>query len=165
MKLTPTSYVVLGLLRRAGKATPYELKGLVTASVGNLWSIPHSQLYAEPKRLAESGYVSEERERGGRRRRTYELTRKGRAALEKWREEPTEALPELRDLALLKLFFGADPAAIAPEQLAAHRAKLAEYEAIHAALAGESSLAGPARTLEAGIGHEREWISYWERFA
>ena len=165
MRLTPTSYVVLGLLERAGKATPYELKGLVTASVGNLWSIPHSQLYAEPKRLAGAGYVTEQRERGGRRRRTYELTPKGRSALSKWRDETTDVLPELRDLALLKVFFGADPAMIAPEQLAAHRAKLAEYEAIHASMAAVPSLSGPARTLEAGIAHEREWISYWERVA
>lgn len=165
MDLTPTSYIVFGLLERAGRATPYELKGLVTASVGNLWSIPHSQLYAEPKRLARAGYLTEERERGGRRRRVYALTPKGRAALRAWRAEETTALPELRDLALLKLFFGADPATIAPPQLAAHRTKLAEYEALHASMADDPSLAGPARTLEAGIAHEREWISYWERLA
>jgi PadR family transcriptional regulator AphA len=157
--------MVLGLLERADRATPYELKGLVVASVGNLWSIPHSQLYAEPKRLAEAGFLSEERERGGRRRRIYRLTKKGRAALNDWRDEATGALPELRDLALLKLFFGADPARIAPAQLDAHRAKLAEYEALQAALEGESSFAGPARTLAAGIAHEREWIAYWEGVA
>jgi DNA-binding PadR family transcriptional regulator len=165
INLTPTSYIVLGLLDRAGPATPYELKGLAAASVGNFWSIPHSQLYAEPKRLAKAGYVSEERERGGRRRRIYELTAEGRAALRAWRAEPTAALPELRDLALLKVFFGADPAKIAADQVAAHREKLAEYEALHASMEDEPKLSGPARTLEAGIGHEREWVSYWERLA
>jgi PadR family transcriptional regulator AphA len=165
LNLTPTSYIVLGLLDRAGPATPYELKGLAAASVGNFWSIPHSQLYAEPKRLAAAGYLTEERERGGRRRRVYELTPDGRAALRKWRAGPTSALPELRDLALLKLFFGADPEAIAPEQVAAHRQKLAEYEATRAVIGDEPTLAGPARTLEAGIAHEREWVAYWERLA
>jgi DNA-binding PadR family transcriptional regulator len=163
MTLTPTSYIVLGLIERAGSATPYELKALAAASVGNLWSIPHSQLYAEPQRLARAGYLTEERERGGRRRRTYALTNTGRAALEAWRAEPTDALPELRDLGLLKLFFGAPPTTIAARQLAAHQAKLAEYRALHAALTGDASLKGPALTLEAGIAHEREWVSYWKR--
>lgn len=164
-RLTPTSYIVLGLLERAGEATPYELKGLAAASVANFWSVPHSQLYAEPKRLASAGYLSEDRERRGRRRRVYRLTAKGRNALSLWRGEATTALPELRDLALLKLFFGADPATIAPEQIAAHRAKRDEYEALRTALGDEPSLAGPARTLEAGIAHEGEWISYWEGLA
>src|SRR4051794_36562953 len=130
MTLTPTSYIVLGLLEETAGATPYELKSLVAAGVGNLWSIPHSQLYAEPARLARAGYVSVEHERGGRRRRTYRLTDAGRDALAAWRAEPTDVLPELRDLALLKLFFGADPRTIAAQQLPAHEAKLAEYEAI-----------------------------------
>ena len=162
INLTPTSYVVLGLLERAGPTTPYELKGLVAASIGNFWSIPHSQLYAEPERLARAGYLSERREESGRRRREYSLTPAGRAALRDWRAEPTRQLPELRDLALLKLFFGADPKAIAPDQLAAHRQKLAEYEALREALGDDPELAGPARTLEAGIRHEREWVAYWE---
>jgi len=156
---------VLGLLEREGSATPYELKSLVAAGVGNLWSVPHSQLYAEPQRLARAGYLTEERERGGRRRRIYSLSDSGRAALEAWRAEGTDALPELRDLALLKLFFGADPAAVAARQLAAHEAKLAEYEALHAALAGDAASAGPALTLTAGIAHEREWVGYWKAVA
>ena len=163
ISLTPTSYVVLGLLEAAGPSTPYELKAAVAAGLGNFWSIPHSQLYAEPARLAGAGLVSEKRERGGRRRRVYGLTAAGRKALDAWRAEPARVLPELRDLALLKVFFGADPAVIAPEQLAAHRAKLAEYEALRAALAEGESAGGPARTLEAGIAHEREWVRYWKR--
>jgi DNA-binding PadR family transcriptional regulator len=158
ISLTPTSYIVLGLLEWAGRATPYELKALAAQSVGNFWSIPHSQIYAEPERLARAGYVTVERERGGRRRRTYELADRGREALTAWRDEGTDELPELRDLALLKVFFGGDPALIAPRQLAAHRAKLAEYEALRAALPP-----GPASTLGAGIAHEREWVKYWER--
>jgi DNA-binding PadR family transcriptional regulator len=165
MTLTPTSYIVLGLVERAGRATPYELKALVAASIGNFWSVPHSQLYAEPARLARAGYLAEERERGGRRRRTYRLTEAGRAALEAWRAQSTDALPELRDLALLKLFFGAEPETLASRQLSAHQAKLAEYRDLRAALAGDDALSGPARTLDAGIAHEREWIAYWKRLS
>jgi hypothetical protein len=68
---------------------------------------------------------------------------------------------ELRDLGLLKLFFGADPPALAAARLAVHRVKLAEYEA----LAGGELPRGPRLALESGIGHEREWIRFWERLA
>lgn len=164
MQLTPTSIIVLGLVERAGSATPYELKLAVAATVGNFWSIPHSQLYAEPERLARAGYLDEQRERSGRRRRTFALTDQGRQALETWRHEPVDGLPELRDLALLKLFFGADPRQVAPTQLAAHRAKLEAYEALAATDDGQGPRGGWL-VLQAGIGHEREWVTFWERLA
>ena len=164
LTLTPTSFIVLGLLERCGEGTPYDLKAMVAASVGNFWSVPHSALYAEPERLARAGYLDERRERGGRRRRLYSLADRGRRALDEWRERSTADLPELRDLALLKVFFGADPPTVAAAQLDAHRAKLAHYEALAAADDG-SDPRGPWLTLEAGIRHEREWVEYWERLA
>ncbi len=36
--LTPTSYVVLGLVAVCGEATPYDLKALAAGTVGNFWS-------------------------------------------------------------------------------------------------------------------------------
>ena len=164
MNLTPTSYIVLGLLERAGEGTPYDLKQLVGASVGNFWSVPHSQLYAEPERLAGAGYLVERRERGGRRRRLYSLTERGREALAAWRAEPTGELPELRDPGLLKLFFGAEERALAAVRLEAHRAKLAAYEARRQLDTGEGPR-GPWRALEAGIAHEREWVRFWRELA
>jgi PadR family transcriptional regulator AphA len=162
--LTPTSYIVLGLLDLAGASTPYALKQQVEATVGSFWSVPHSQLYAEPARLAAGGYLSERREEGGRRRRTYALTARGRRALERWRDAPTDELPELRDLSLLKMFFGGDPAVIAAPQAAAHRAKLESYRALRAIDTGDGPR-GPWRTLEAGIAHEREWVRFWSDLA
>ena len=164
VRLTPTSYIVLGLLEFAGESTPYGLKQLVSASVGNFWTLHHAQLYTEPERLAKAGYVSEKREEGGRRRKLYELTAKGRRALDDWRAESTSSLGELREPSLLKLFFGADPARLAAAQIPAHRAKLAEYEAIRDGMPGEVP-DGPRLALEAGINHERSSIAFWERFA
>ena len=46
LRLTPTSYVVLGLVREMGEATPYALKQAVTLGVGNFWSLQHAQLYS-----------------------------------------------------------------------------------------------------------------------
>ncbi|MDQ3537527.1 MAG: PadR family transcriptional regulator [Actinomycetota bacterium] len=162
MTLTPTSFIVLGLLERVDEATPYDLKNLVAGSVGNFWSVPHSALYAEPERLAAGGYLTEHRETHGRRRKLYRLTASGREALRAWRNAPTDELPELRDLGLLKLFFGADVATLASRRLEAHRRKLAEYEA----RAGDGQdVQGPPLTLRAGLGHEREWVRFWGELA
>ena len=164
MNLTPTSYIVLGLLEQAGEATPYDLKQRVAGSVGNFWSVPHSQLYAEPERLAAAGHLRERREPAGRRRRLYSLTERGREALAAWRAEPSRQLPELRDPGLLKLFFGAEESALAAVRRDAHRAKLAEYESRRRLDTGEGPR-GPWRALEAGIAHEREWVRFWTELA
>jgi PadR family transcriptional regulator AphA len=157
--------VVLGFLAAAGPSTPYDLKKMHAGSVGNFWSVPHSQLYAEPKRLAAAGLIKERREEAGRRRLVYELTAAGRRALEEWLHEPATTLPELRDPALLQVFFGADPALVAPSRAEAHRRQLAEYETLRAAMGDEPSLAGPALTLDLGIAVARQSVKYWERLA
>ena len=164
VRLTPTSYVVLGLLERRGPSTPYHLKRAVAVSLGNFWSFPHTQLYTEPERLAEAGLVKERREESGRRRKEYSLTAAGRRELDAWRRESTAELPELRDVALLKVFLGADPLPLARMQVDAHRAKLAEYEELKKRDRGEEPR-GVWHALDAGIGHEREWIRFWRRLA
>jgi PadR family transcriptional regulator AphA len=162
VNLTVTSYIVLGLIDSQGESTPYELKQVVKGSIGNFWSLQHAQLYSEPERLATAEYLRERREETGRRRKRYSITQKGRRALREWRDTPTDELLEFRDPGLLKLFFGADPAPLAEAQLAAHRRKLAEYEALEALDSGRDRR-GPWIVLEAGIAHEREYVRFWER--
>jgi DNA-binding PadR family transcriptional regulator len=164
IRLTPTSYIVLGLLEAGGEATPYDLKQMVAVSLGNFWSLQHAQLYSEPERLAGAGYLEERREASGRRRRHYKITPRGREALRAWLAEPTEELTELRDLALLKVFFGADPGAMAEAQAPAHRRKLKEYEELRRDLEGEMP-PGPTLSLEAGITYERTWLRFWSKLA
>jgi DNA-binding MarR family transcriptional regulator len=89
LNLTPTSYLVLGLLGAMGPSTSYDLKRAVNRSIGEFWSFPHSQLYAEPVRLAAAGLLVEEREEKGRRRRLWSITAAGRDALDAWLAEPT----------------------------------------------------------------------------
>ena len=163
IRLTPASYIVLGLLDQAGEATPYDLKRMVAASIGNFLSLQHAQLYTEPERLAAAGLLTEKREDGGRRRKRYALTKAGRAALKAWLASPTGEMTELRDPGLLQLFFGADPARLAAAQLETHRSKLEEYEQIHANFPDDPT--GVRLALEAGIAHEREWLRFWERLA
>jgi PadR family transcriptional regulator AphA len=160
IELTPTSHIVLGLLSMSGEASPYDLKQMVSATVGHFWSVPHSQLYAEPARLARAGYVTEQQEAGGRRRKLYSPTDRGRKAVEVWLENLTPELYMLRDLALLKLFFGADARLLAEVQLPVHRRRLSEYEALSEQLAGDGPV-GVRLALDLGIRHERETVRFW----
>jgi PadR family transcriptional regulator AphA len=161
IRLTPTSHIVLGLLSMFGEATPYDLKQMVSASVGQFWTLPHSQLYDEPARLARAGYLTEKRETTGRRRKLYRMTDRGQAALETWLSVLTPEPYVLRDPALLKLFLGADARALANAQLQTHRQKLTEYEVLREADSGDGRR-GPWLALELGIRHERETVRFWE---
>jgi PadR family transcriptional regulator AphA len=132
-RLSATSYLVLGLLAREGPSTPYDLERHVRATLGNFWSFPHTLLYSEPARLALQDLVTETRENDGRRRRIFTITPAGSAALSAWLERPSRARTELRDPGLLQLFFADLTSAearlrLAHQQLAIHRAKLAEYQ-------------------------------------
>jgi DNA-binding PadR family transcriptional regulator len=161
-RLSPTSYIVLALIDGAGEATPYDLKQTVAMTLGNFWSVPHAQIYAEPERLAEGDYLSERREQGGRRRRYYKLTARGKKALDDWLAEPTGEMAELRDPGLLKLFFGGSPERLAKAQLATHRQRLGELETLAEVMASQPGVPRGFRlTVEAGVGHEREWVRFW----
>ena len=148
------------MLSWLGEASPYDLKRVAGAGLDTFWLLQHAQLYTEPERLAKAGYLSEKRERSGRRRRLYKLTKQGEKALREWVMTPTAEPTRLRDPGLLKLFFGADPAALGAVQLETHQRVLAEYEAL-----GPLGAEGPDLVLEAGIGHEREYVRFWKRLA
>ncbi len=177
-RLTPTSYLVLGLLAREGPSTPYALERHVGATLGNFWSFPHTLLYSEPPRLAAVGLVTETREPEGRRRRIFAITSAGLEALERWLERPAEEPTELRDLGLLQLFFAdlAPPAArlrLAEGQLAIHRAKLSTYEKA-ARIERRESASGVGRrtaehwrgeTLPMGLLYERAAVEFWNAVA
>lgn len=166
--LTPTSYVVLGLLEALGPSTSYDLEQAVAGSVGHFWSFPRSQLYSEPARLAAHGLVDEEREAAGRRRRTLTLTSTGRAALQAWLAQPVEAGTEIRDLGLLKLFFGSAAASAddvvlsARAQAASHRRQLAVFEQL-AALEGMDR--HQRATLSLGLAYEQAAVAFWDSVA
>jgi len=169
-QLTPVSYLVLGLVERAGEATPYALKQAVATSVGYFWSFSHSQLYLEAAGLAAAGLLDEDREEGGRRRRSYRLTPAGRQALQAWLRKPTEVQPEVRDLGLLKLFFGAgvspaDVAALARAQAEGHRDRLALYERIQGGIPDDPEWPHARATLRMGLLMERAFISFWDDVA
>jgi DNA-binding PadR family transcriptional regulator len=165
IRLSPTSYIVLGgLSLLGGEATPYDIKRLVSSTIGIGWSLPHSQLYAEPDRLAASGYVSVRREEEGRRRKMYTLTRKGRTALSHWRTEPVREPFEHRDLAIIKLFFGADPAAVAETQIEISRDALRSVEEAKQEWAPVAP-AGPMLAADYAMAIRRAVLAFWSELA
>ena len=177
-KLTPTSYLVLGLLAREGPSTPYELERHVRATLGHFWSFPHTLLYSEPPRLAGFGLVVEERETEGRRRRVFAITNAGEEALRAWLDRPSDEPTELRDPGLLQLFFGdlasaASRLRLAEQQLAIHRAKLAAYREdqrlegrVQASARGQRTVERwRGETLPMGIAYERGAVDFWEDVA
>jgi PadR family transcriptional regulator, regulatory protein AphA len=165
ISLTPTSYIVLGLINQAGEATPYALKQMAAVTVGNFFSIPHSQIYAEPERLAEGGFLRVRREEGGRRRKHYTLTARGRKALADWLEAPTDEMYELRDPGLLKLAMGSDARALAKAQLPRHEERLKHFQEILRLLEASGATTEQRLVVESGIGHEREYVRFWKRVA
>ena len=173
-QLTPTAYLVLGLIAREGPSTPYELKRHVAATLGHFWSFPHSLLYGEPARLAELGLLLERREEDGRRRRIFSITETGQAALRAWLARPSGEPTELRDPGLLQLFFAdlGPPearASIAGGQLAIHRAKLADYEEDQRLDPEQRAAGHVGRTVERwrgetvrmGLLYERAAVDFW----
>jgi PadR family transcriptional regulator AphA len=158
VRLTTTCYVVLGLVELCQPATPYEIKQAAEATTAHFWTLAHTQLYTECSRLSREGLLDERQEESGRRRKLYRLTDAGTAALDAWRAEPVSDAPELRDPGILKLFFGADLVPLARAQLETHRRMLATYLEL-----GEQEMPEQMRlALECGLGHEREYIRYWE---
>jgi DNA-binding PadR family transcriptional regulator len=86
-RLSPFSFTILVLVGRGG-AGPHDLRRM--AEAGRVyWDAAPSQWYAEPKRLAELGYLESRIEPGRTRPRThYTLTQRGREALGDWVRTP-----------------------------------------------------------------------------
>jgi PadR family transcriptional regulator AphA len=104
-RLSATARVILGLLAFQ-PTTGYDVKRVTDFSTRFFWRASYGQIYPELRGLEEAGLVrSRDEPRGRRRRRVYDLTPKGRKALEAWLSGESE-LYELRDEGLLKLFFG-----------------------------------------------------------
>lgn len=168
VKLTPTSYVVLGLVAMRGPTTSYELKRACSNSVGYFWPFPHAQLYSEPKRLVDLGLLDVQSEEAGRRRQTYTVTEAGMAAIRHWLAEPTEEPLQVRDVAELKLFFGEfatqdDIVNLAREQIAQHRDRVAVYEGMQTRFGDQEDVADRMVPLRLGLAMEEAALHFWEQ--
>jgi DNA-binding PadR family transcriptional regulator len=160
MDLSPTAYVILGMLA-LGPMSGYDVKAAVDGSVRFFWAASYGQIYPDLQRLAEAGLIEGQAEAGsGRRRTAYRLTDEGRRALDDWLQEEPQTF-EMRDEGLLKLFFAASAPGTAPASLDAkrayHEAKLKQLRAIEATKQPEGF---PALVLRFGI-ESSEWTIDW----
>ena len=165
MELNATAYVVLGMLRHEAR-TGYEIKGMVDRSTRFFWAASYGQIYPELRRLEEAGLVDGKSEpRGGRRRTVYELTDAGRAELRSWLDRGAEVL-EMRDEALLKLFFAAAGPEAAIEIVDAkrrlHERKLAALRDVEEAARAAAAEGDPYPDMVRRYGAEAsEWMIDW----
>jgi DNA-binding PadR family transcriptional regulator len=167
--LSPTSYVVLGMVAVRGATTSYDLKRAISHSIGYFWPFPHAQLYAEPRRLVELGLLDVSTEENGRRRRTYTITDSGTKELVAWLAEPTNEQMQVRDVAEMKLFFGElaqpqDMLALARAQIVQHRERINTYERIQSRFGNRTDVADRMVPLRLGLELEYAALKFWEEF-
>ena len=101
-----TSNALLGVLSLR-PMSGYDMRRLISESIGHFWSESYGQIYPGLKTLAAAGLVKKmtERQKGKPDRHVYSLTESGRRHLREWLQMPPT--PEVRrDELLLKLFFG-----------------------------------------------------------
>jgi PadR family transcriptional regulator AphA len=92
---------------RFGSRTGYDIKQKIEISTRFFWGASYGQIYPELKRLAAAGLVEAEHDpRGGLKRTAYRLTPAGERVLHDWLTDQGHQLFEMRDEALLKIFFG-----------------------------------------------------------
>ncbi|HEX7926246.1 MAG TPA: PadR family transcriptional regulator [bacterium] len=143
-RVNKSQYALLGMLT-LGPMSGYDMKKLFDGSLANFWTESYGQIYPILKRLVSQGWATlkEEPQAGKPDKKVYAITAKGRTALQKWLEEPTEA-PGFRLEVLLKLFFGPEvPMDVNRRQVQAFRQlaleRLESYRGIEAGLKADKS--------------------------
>ena len=120
MKLTPPSYLMLGLVR-LGASSGYAIKQAADVSTRFFWPTSLAQVYPQLAQLEAAGLLSRSDDpHGSRRRSAYQLTDAGHEALSSWLRSPRKGTTQFRDEGILRLF-SADALPLA-EQLALVRA-------------------------------------------
>ncbi|MCU0627413.1 MAG: PadR family transcriptional regulator [Gemmatimonadaceae bacterium] len=116
-------YAILGALA-LGPKSGYDLRSFFERNLGFFWQESYGQIYPMLRALAGERLIEAQEAAAGTRRRPYAITRKGRAALARWLDEPA-AMDVGRVEVLLKLFFARNGS---PDALATH---LAQFRAEH----------------------------------
>lgn len=103
-KLTPTSYVLLGLLARKPQSA-YQLNARMQNSLIRVyWPRVESHVYSEPKKLLRHKMVSEEKgKHNGRNRTVYTITTEGTRALQSWLSDDADLDLRMQAEFMLKL--------------------------------------------------------------
>lgn len=105
-ELSPTEAALLALLA-GGEKSGYDLARNLELSLEVMWGPAKGHMYVVLPRLVEQGWATSREVVEGKRpkKQVYRITRKGRAALKRWLEQPAEPEPD-RNMLIVKLFFG-----------------------------------------------------------
>lgn len=104
VKLTPTSYLVLGMVR-LGAGSGYRIKQAADLSTQNFWPTSLATVYPELARLEAAGLLKRRSDpQGGRARSAYTITKEGEGALLAWLGSERVTPVQIRDEAMLRLF-------------------------------------------------------------
>ncbi len=125
--LSPFSYAILTLVGRGG-ASAHDIVQMMRRA-RPYWAAAESHYYAEPKRLAQLGYLTVETAPGKTtQRRVYSLTPRGEEALRAWLAQPTP-FPRIQNEAVVRVLASeyTDPATLLAS-LTAMRAELDEID-------------------------------------
>src|SRR3954453_4987361 len=123
MDLSPTAYVILGMLRDQPRCG-YEIKSAVDNSTRFFWAASYGQIYPDLRKLSEAGLIEGRPDpRGDRKGVEFKLTPAGREELRNWLRRPPQTF-ETRDEGLLKLFFSD---AVEPDDAAATLRAMREH--------------------------------------
>jgi DNA-binding PadR family transcriptional regulator len=156
-----------------GAGSGYEIKQTVELSIRLFWTISPAQVYPSLARLEHAGLLTGRDEpHGNRRRRIYERTEAGSEALREWLRSGEPMPFELRDIAMVKLFFAdalapADAEALLGKAKARSEERVATLESIRptADASARDGNVHPLLTLELGIAVHRAMIDALHRFA
>jgi DNA-binding PadR family transcriptional regulator len=103
--LTTFSYAILALVGEGG-AGPHDLVESMRRGGRPYWAASKRNMYGEPKRLEQLGYLTSSKQPGKTRQRTvYRLTERGEQALREWVQEPT-SFPRIQSEAPIRLVAG-----------------------------------------------------------
>jgi PadR family transcriptional regulator, regulatory protein AphA len=123
MELSPTAYVILGMVSREARSG-YEIKALVDNTTRFFWAASYGQIYPELRKLSEAGLLEgSDSPRGERKRTVYAITADGEEELKAWLRRPPETF-EMREEGLLKLFFAG---VLEPAEAAVTLREMGEY--------------------------------------
>jgi DNA-binding PadR family transcriptional regulator len=152
---------------RLGSRTGYDIKQKIEISTRFFWGASYGQIYPELKRLAALGLVESEQDpRGGLKRTAYRLTPAGERVLHDWLTDQGHQLFEMRDEALLKIFFSD---LLTPEELLANVTARREWcertlelfrEIDELAVTGWGPRESPTEALHYGL-ELIEWMRGW----
>jgi PadR family transcriptional regulator AphA len=130
-----TPNALLGLLSLR-PMSGYDIRQVISQSIGYFWSESYGQIYPSLKRLEAAGLVSKktERKKGSPDRNVYSVTAVGRSRLREWLKLPVADVVPRNEL-LLKLFFGAHvPTSVSREHVQAYmevrQSELKTYDAL-----------------------------------